>query len=127
MTENLDEKPALVRPADEGLLKQLRKKLQEYEKRKAGKGEVWEYQHPELAHKLHSGYRDACYKFDVLQAVLEAEIPVDTQQLSLTLAEKYGEDFDARRFCTACGVVAHYCGCSNAFAIIKGGAGLPKA
>ena len=96
-------------PKDQTLRKQLEAKLKEYQKRKRGVGKVWEFIHPELAHRLYPAYRDACYKEDVLSAILEAEKPLDTWQLFIQLAKKY-DNFNVDQFCNACAVVAHYLG-----------------
>lgn len=112
-------------PANARLRAQLVAKLPEYKGRRAGKGKDWEYTHPELAHKFYSGYRDACYKVEVLSAILSSRTPVDTHQLSLELAIKYGENFSLEQFSNACGVIASYCG-GQTDGQIGGGTGLPE-
>ncbi len=123
----MSDRPKITLPVDEELRVRLEKKFREYEWRKVGRGEEWEHMHPELAHKLFEAYRDACYKSDVLRAVLDSEQPVDTQALSLKLAEKYGEGFSVERFCIACEVIASYCGCGDESNPVRGGTGLPEA
>jgi len=115
----------IVLPTDERLRERLRKKLIEYNARISEPGSPWEFQHPELAHKLYHDLRDACYKAHVLEMVLASAEPVDTRSLSLEMAEKYGDAFDLKQFSNACGVIAFYCG-NNAKKAI-GGTGLPES
>ena len=118
--------PVLFPPKDAKLKIQLEAKLTEYQSRKNGKGEVWEYWHPEQAHMMSSDYRDACYKVDVLSAVLSAteEHPINTFDLSLELVKRYGKMFDVEKFNNACGVISNYLGQTNNEQ--NGGTGLPK-
>src|SRR6185295_19212456 len=110
-------------PKDPVLRKRLEKKLQEYQTRMTGKGKQWELWHPELAH-THPDYRDACYKADVLKAVLESELPMDTHSLCKQLHARYGEEFDVSQFVNACGTIAAYCG--DSLEVPTGGPGLPE-
>ena len=108
----LSKSPLLFPPKDAGLRGKLHAKLREYESRKRGVDKPWEYWHPEQAYHISEEYRDACYKVDVLSAVLSAtnEQPVNTFDLSLTLVEKYGKAFDVESFNNACGVISNYLG-----------------
>ncbi len=97
-------------PADPLLRSRLDEKLQEYKGRIAGKGKKWESDPPEVAHKLYRSFRDACYKADILEAVLSSQSVLDTHKLSLEMQVKYGEDFMIEQFCSACQIIAYYCG-----------------
>lgn len=118
--------PLLFPPKDAELRKRLRAKLAEYQSRKDGKGEAWEYWHPEQAHIMAPAYRDACYKVDVLTAILSAAegSPIKTFDLNLELVKKYGQMFDVEKFNNACAVIAAYLDPSSAEA--QGGTGLPE-
>ena len=118
--------PQLFPPKDAKLRRRLEAKLTEYQLRKNGKGEPWEYWHPEQAHIVSAPYRDACYKVDILSAVLSAtdENPVKTFDLSLELAKRYGGAFDIEKFNNACGVVSNYLGQTSYEQ--HGGTGLPE-
>lgn len=120
------ESPLLFPPKDEALRRRLQAKLVEYQFRKNGKGKPWEFWHPEQAHVTSRAYRDACYKVDVLTAVLDAQEgqPINTFNLSGELYERYGQAFDIERFNNACGVISNYLG--QTFYEQAGGTGLPE-
>lgn len=126
MNTTAHESPLLFPPTDAELRRRLQAKLVEYQSRKDGKGEAWEYWHPEQAHMMSEGYRDACYKVDVLTAVLNAPEgrPVRTFDLSQELAKRYGQMFDPQKFSNACAVIASYLDPTASEA--RGGTGLPK-
>jgi len=115
----------IVPPTDEKLKKRLALKLKEYQERISGKGKPWEYKHPELAHSLYEGHRDACYKAHVLEAVLKSDVPVDSWKLSLEVAAIWGKDFNVDDFKIACGVIDKYCGNLPDEPAV-GGTGLPE-
>jgi hypothetical protein len=118
--------PILFPPKDPKLRRRLEAKLAEYQSRKNGKGGPWEYWHPEQAHMVSSAYRDACYKVDVLSAVLSAPEghPISTFDLSLELVKRYKGAFDVEKFKNACGVVSNYLGQTSYEQ--NGGTGLPE-
>ena len=126
MSTTITESPLLFPPKDVNLKKRLEAKLAEYQSRKNGQGKPWEYWHPEQAHMMSAEYRDACYKFDVLSAVLSATggHPVNTFDLSLELVKRYGKSFDVEKFNNACGVIENYLG--QASYEQSGGTGLPE-
>ncbi len=95
-------------PSDDTLRKRLQAKLIEYQNRKSGKGRQWEYAHHTYAFEYFSGYRDAFYKVEVLTAVLLAEEPVNTYDLSIELVKKQGDKFNIEDFTNACVTINHY-------------------
>ncbi len=115
----------IVPPTDEKLRKQLALKLKEYQKREAGEGKPWEYQHPELAHRLHGDYRDAYYKAYILDLVLKSDEPVDTWKLSQEMFAKWKDTFNINDFCNACAVIDKRCG-NLPDVPVTGGTGLPE-
>ena len=113
----------IIPPTDETLKQQLALKLLEYQARKAEKRDP--YKHPELDHKINQGYRDACYKAYVLEAVLKSSEPVDTWKLSLELHKEWKNAFDVDDFSKACAVIDKYCGNLPNEPFVRAGTGLP--
>jgi len=120
-----EENRSIIPPTDEQLKQILALKLQEYQKREVGVGKPWEYQHPELAHRLYEDYRDAYYKAYILDLVLKSEEPVDTWKLSREMFARWKDAFNINDFCNACRVIDKHCG-NLPDAIVTGGTGLPK-
>ena len=125
--KTIEEPMYLELPGTETLRKQLALKLEEYHLRVVGKGQPWEYQHPEQAHMLHYDFRDACYKHDILKAVLEAKEPVSAWNLSLELKKRYKDHFAPDQFSNACEVITMYVTGKSDKPLLRPGTGLPKA
>lgn len=115
--------PRIRKPGDIKLLARLEKKLLEYEQRKLGKDKPWAMQAPSLAHQTYSDHRDACYKFEVLKAVLQCNTTVDTFEVATELSKRYGKNFNAPEFIAAAKVIAGHCGDTKI--TLTGGTGLP--
>ena len=118
--------PILHPPVNPTLRKRLEVKLQEYKARKDGVGKPWELTHPKARFRF-GGYRDAHCKVAVLSAVLAPTAkPVRTYDISLSLLEEMGTEFDEAAFNNACTVVESYLDESGQMPLaIQPGTGLP--
>lgn len=124
MNDGMEDSHLIELPIDEDIKSRLLLKLEEYKKRVAGEGKPWKFQHPELVYRTYHGYRDACYKAYILEAILKANGSVDTWQVAKELATQWKGVFDPDTFCCACEVIVCYC--ENDLSGIKSGTGLPE-
>ncbi len=98
----------LTPPTDYDLRVFLTGKLQEYEGRKVDPQAPWHDQPDKYSFR---DYRDACYKRDIISAVLESSVPVSMDRLAFFLGRHYshhGIDFSQEDFDTAVAVIQGY-------------------
>lgn len=103
-------------------MKQLRKKLEEYEARQ----EKYAFIHPDrwgVAQK-DNAYKKNAYKKAVLERVLR-DRRIETWTISREMAATYEQNFDCDIFNNACGVIKDYC--ETGGQKVRRGTGLPAA